>query len=455
MLTTYNVRIWKTDVYRGARVTTYKVRWTVDGHAFKKPFRNSAQAESFRADLVAAARKGGAFYYATGLPISMKHVDESMSWYAFACEYADTKWPKAAATTRRTIAEALTAVTSQMFQNERGKPDGVQLRSALKRWAFNISRRDDPDRPAWAADALHWANSHSRPVSALSDPTVLRKVLDGVAVRLDGTPRAPSVVSRWRKILNNAVEYAIERKILAVNPIPALRWKPPRTAHVVDRRRVANPNQVRALLDAVRERSPHLVAFYGCLYFAALRPEEAAGLAKPHLSLPAKGWGELHLARAKPHAGGEWTDSGDDRDDRPLKQRAVGETRVVPCPPELTAMLHEHLKNFGTAPDGRVFVGERSTDHLPSLTVTRVWAQVRKTALSAQQSASPLAARPYDLRHAAVSTWLNAGIPATQVAEWAGHSVEVLLKIYAKCIEGDAARHRAKIDNALGDSSQE
>ena len=24
---TYNVRIWKTDIYKGAKVTTYKVRW--------------------------------------------------------------------------------------------------------------------------------------------------------------------------------------------------------------------------------------------------------------------------------------------------------------------------------------------------------------------------------------------------------------------------------------------
>ena len=46
--------------------------------------------------------------------------------------------------------------------------------------------------------------------------------------------------------------------------------------------------------------------------------------------------------------------------------------------------------------------------------------------------ASPLAATPYDLRHAAVSTWLNAGVPPQDVAPWAGHSVEILLKIYAK-----------------------
>jgi integrase len=48
----------------------------------------------------------------------------------------------------------------------------------------------------------------------------------------------------------------------------------------------------------------------------------------------------------------------------------------------------------------------------------------------AEEVASSLARRPYDLRHAAVSTWLNAGVPSIRVAEWAGHSVAVLLQIY-------------------------
>lgn len=39
---------------------------------------------------------------------------------------------------------------------------------------------------------------------------------------------------------------------------------------------------------------------------------------------------------------------------------------------------------------------------------------------TAEVCASPLAKRPYDLRRAAVSTWLNSGVPATKVAEWAG-----------------------------------
>lgn len=65
--------------------------------------------------------------------------------------------------------------------------------------------------------------------------------------------------------------------------------------------------------------------------------------------------------------------------------------------------------------------------------------------------ASPLARRPYDLRHAAVSTWLNGGVPAPQVAAWAGHSVNVLLWVYAKCIAGQDDAARRRVEQALRD----
>jgi hypothetical protein len=46
-----------------------------------------------------------------------------------------------------------------------------------------------------------------------------------------------------------------------------------------------------------------------------------------------------------------------------------------------------------------------------------------------------LACRPYDLRHATASLWLNNGVPATEVARRLGHDVAVLLKIYANFID--------------------
>ncbi|WP_235949166.1 integrase [Candidatus Frankia alpina] len=64
-------------------------------------------------------------------------------------------------------------------------------------------------------------------------------------------------------------------------------------------------------------------------------------------------------------------------------------------------------------------------------------------------AARPLAATPYDLRHACLSGWLNAGVPATQVAEWAGHSLQMLLIVYAKCVDGQAEVSRARIAAAL------
>ena len=66
------------------------------------------------------------------------------------------------------------------------------------------------------------------------------------------------------------------------------------------------------------------------------------------------------------------------------------------------------------------------------------------------QHASPLARRPHDLCHAAVSLWLNAGVPATEVAYRAGHSVAVLLKVYAHCIDGQADTVNKRIADALG-----
>jgi integrase len=50
-------------------------------------------------------------------------------------------------------------------------------------------------------------------------------------------------------------------------------------------------------------------------------------------------------------------------------------------------------------------------DYLPTRTVTLTWQRARAVALSPEAEASPLARTPYDLRHAAVSRWLAAGVP--------------------------------------------
>jgi hypothetical protein len=52
---------------------------------------------------------------------------------------------------------------------------------------------------------------------------------------------------------------------------------------------------------------------------------------------------------------------------------------------------------------------------------------------------------------AALSTWLNGGVAPAQVAEWAGHSVEVLLRTYARCLDGQHDIAKRRIVEALDD----
>jgi integrase len=109
------------------------------------------------------------------------------------------------------------------------------------------------------------------------------------------------------------------------------------------------------------------------------------------------------------------------------------------------------LDQFDTGPGARIFSGIQRGE-LASITYRRAWDKARGTALTPTEYASPLARRVYDLRHACVSTWLNGGVPPAQVAEWAGHSVAVLLRVYAKCIDGQDQIAKQRIENALRES---
>lgn len=54
--------------------------------------------------------------------------------------------------------------------------------------------------------------------------------------------------------------------------------------------------------------------------------------------------------------------------------------------------------------------------------------------------------------HAAVSTWLAAGVPPEEVAKRAGHTVAVLLTVYAKCLDGEHDVANSRIAGKLDDS---
>ncbi|CAL9311981.1 Tyrosine recombinase XerC [Streptomyces sp. SudanB91_2054] len=329
------------------------------------------------------------------------------------------------------------------------------IRKALRNRAFVLPGPDEHDLPPDVANALHWVAKASRPLSDLGDAAIGRAVLDSLRLKLDGTAAAAETVRRKRRTLVNALHYAVDLGEFKENPITSIRWKKPKVVGEVDPRVVANPVQARSLLTAVsyvggygRARGRRLVGLFACMYYGALRPAEAVGLTNADLKLPEAGWGTLLLNRTRPSVGKQWTDSGETHDDRGLKNRPSEEVRLVPVPPQLVTLLRQHLDTFGTAEDGRLFTNERG-GVVGSSTYYRVWQEARALALPPAAVASPLAARPYDLRHSALSTWLNSGVDPTEVAERAGNSVEVLLSRYAKCLDGRQEVANRKIEELL------
>jgi integrase len=229
----------------------------------------------------------------------------------------------------------------------------------------------------------------------------------------------------------------------------------------VDPRCVGTPALIAGMLAACSyvgyRQGPRFVAFFACMYYAMMRPSEVAALTKAGCHLPDKGWGHLTFADSSPAAGRAFTDDGQVHEHRGLKGRTKGRpsrdprarkpTRRVPVPPELVALLREHIERFGTGQDGRLFRSESGNPIQPS-TWWQVWQKVRALALTPAQVATPLLRRPYDLRHSGVTWRLNAGVPPTEVASWAGHSVEVLMRTL--CQVHDRAGRR--VDHPHGPS---
>jgi integrase len=208
--------------------------------------------------------------------------------------------------------------------------------------------------PACAAKA-------SVPVSALEEARMVSKALDACGTKLDGSAAAPQYYRRRRRVFYAALKYAVREKRLSANPLdgtPDREWKAPDVDQAVDRRRVASPAQMRALLDAIsstgRTQGPRLVALYGCMYYGMLRPSEAVSLLRDECHLPDEGWGRLEFREVSSAAGREWTDDGEVHEARKLKGGPRNAVRRVPIPPELVTLLRKHIDQYGTAPDGRL-----------------------------------------------------------------------------------------------------
>ncbi|MFF9767475.1 tyrosine-type recombinase/integrase [Streptomyces sp. NPDC014636] len=459
----FDVKLWKVSK-TGRKSRPWRLRWVVAGRVHSETYATSALAESRRSELWQAMnRRGEAFEIVSGLPESevraaeeaaeAAEVEASLRWFEFCRQYVAGRWRASAAKTREGMADGLAAVSLAMVKRGNGVPADEHLRLAFRWGIVPANAREEP--PADLKAAHDWLTTEDRPVVDLLDAVTFEDVLYRLSYKLDGTPAAGDTYKRRRRTLNAALEHAIVMGELPENPLQRVRRKHLSSNNVVDRRVLVNAVQARQLLAAVsyvgswdRCRGRRLAAFYSVLYYAGLRPAEAVGLRVSDCYLPETGWGTLTLRETRPVAGKLWTDSGERHDRRGLKAREAATDRPVPIPPVLVAILQNHLKEFGTAKEGRVFGNERG-GVVGSSTYWRVWQEAREYALPPERVFTPLAGRPYDLRHACITRWLNAGVPIAEVARRVGNSPEVIHRRYHGCIDGHEEAANEKIAKSL------
>ncbi|MFF7473184.1 tyrosine-type recombinase/integrase [Streptomyces sp. NPDC008092] len=437
MVLSYKVRFWEIRE-RSGRAKAFDVRWTVNGREKSESFLTRGLADSRRSKLMSAARDGEPFDPKTGLPASeLRALRQRTTWYAVAREYVDTRWDRTPGGTRRTIADGLATVTLAFVEKGAVYREPRVLRRALYSWAFNKKAWEAEPRVEWQA-ALDWLESKSLPVAELEDPDVLRRGLDALCRKLDGTVAAAKTTKRKRAAVSEVFADAVERGYFTHNPLTGLRWTAPEVDDIVDPDCVPNPIQVARLLEAVRRlpgRGPHLYAFFACMYYAGMRPAEVIHLKKVQCRLPSSGWGLLNLKGGIVTAGKEWTDDGAVHEIHSLKRRAAKATRPVPIPPVLVRILRDHIARFGVAADGRIFQNAAG-NYIDNAAYCVTWGRAREATLTLDEHALNLAKRPYDLRHAGISFWLASGVDPAECARRAGQSIQVLFRYYAKFLAG-------------------
>lgn len=150
---------------KSSRSTSYQVRWVVGGRQFSRTRTTKALADSFLSELRQAAKRG-AFDTGEGLPVSMRRAKHATSWFGFVLAYVDVKWPRAAATTRNSLTDALATITAALVDDRPGQPDVRLILRALRQYALVPSARTLP-RPAEIAAALGWLGRASLPLTEL------------------------------------------------------------------------------------------------------------------------------------------------------------------------------------------------------------------------------------------------------------------------------------------------
>ncbi len=389
------------------------VRWRVAGRPGTPPsrsFMDLGQAEAFCADLIDANNEYERFDLVTGLPVSMIEDDDLTiaEWCkAFMARDAGSYVPKS----RQNLSEDLVPLIARSAPDRAPTLTPRQL-AELDRWLAG--------RAELSPELGRWLKRWSPRLRDLQRTDLVR-ILERVSLRQDlVAPLAPSTQSNRRthvrQVLNDAVTNG---KVKALDWPPAKRGGKKKSERPKPKARkvVVSSADLSGVIEASSNRDrrsrPYRV-MTASSGLGGFRPSEVFGFEVSDLCLPADGWGAVTISESRVGRSLRWAMDGDLEYDEP---KSMNSTRTVPIPPQLVAILREHLAETGIT-EGRLFPGGVGFKHWPdSLALACRKAGVKRMS-------------PYDLRRAYASHLHLNGFADTKISARMGNTVEILRKHY-------------------------
>jgi integrase len=232
------------------------------------------------------------------------------------------------------------------------------------------------------------------------------------------------------------------------NPLDRVEWTLPTRNIAVDISTVPSYGDVIEIVDHVaglKTDGARYATLFAAVGIAGMRPSETIALAPGSLELPSDGWGLAVLRGALTSPGTRFTSTGAVVEDKELKQRPPDATREVPLAPELVQRLRWHMERWPPV-NGRVFTN--AADRTPTTTnYGPVWVRARTELWPSGHRLGRTTV--YDLRHSAATMMLRAGVPPAEVARRLGHSVDILMRVYAGVFDDERQRSNDLIDRAI------
>ena len=414
----------------------YRVKWRIDGKDKTRSLKTKAQAERLRAELLRAVASGQWFDPATGEPGTWERSEET--WISWAQKWILLKWPHWSGNSRRSAVESLVALTPFLVRGSHSRvPE--DLGAWLRQDGFNVA-----SSPRLSVELHPWLKRNSILLVDI-EPSVLEAALTGATTKLDGSTMAVDVVRRRRTTLNSVLKASVRRGILESNPMDRIEWRAPERTLAIDISTVPSFLDVVEIVQRVwnlKTSSARYATLFAFVGMAGLRPSEAMGLHAIDLELPDSGWGLARLRGATTSPGSRFVSGGGTHEDKALKQRAPGVVRPVPLTPALVEQMRYHLERFPPV-DGRVFTTATGRP-MSSTSYSKTWQRAR--ALQFAEGSQLISSTLYDLRHSAATLMLQAGVPPAEAARRLGHSVDVLLRIYAGVLEDERDRSNSLIE---------